>query len=379
MAQTTLGRTTSAPAISAPRKLIRDLLMLLEIQRDPAYARRPVSTLALDWMYTILSLLMTVGLWMDIWSHNEFGPDQSVLNEYHMLFYGAGAAMGGLLAFVHFKSLGARLPWVHSLPRGYGYVAMGLLIFGVAGVFDLIGHALFGFETSTEALLSPSHIGLFIGWFIISTGAVRAALNRQGQEKLNLVNSLPILIGIAGAMSALTTIILYGAIIGNAAHAVQEMRPTREWIGHTLGLMGQFVQTGIFAGLVIWLVAHFRLPAGAITILYLLYSGLMFIFSQMIGTVGILLIAGVLTDALYTLLHPSQGERLRLRVFGYLLPVILWGTYYLFYIITGLGGGVWFTPYIWIGSVVQSGFIGFFIAYWMTADRPALGAEVKAS
>lgn len=377
MAQTTLGRATGAQSLAKPGNIIQDFLRLLELQSDPNYARRPVSTLAFDWIYTLFALLLTVGLWMDIWSHNSFGPDQSVLNEYHMLFYGAGAAMGGLLAFVHFRSLAAHIPWAHSLPRGYGYAAMGLLIFGVAGVFDLVSHALWGFETNVEALLSPSHIGLFIGWFVISTGAVRAALNRRGQETLSLGRSLPVLIGLSGAMSALTTIILYGSIIGNTPYALQIMRMDREWLGYTVGILGQFVQTGIIAGLVIWLAAHFRLPKGAFTVLYLLYSGLMFIFSQQIDTVLTLVIAGVLTDVAYALLVPSLQERGRLRAFGFLLPVILWGTYYLFYIVTNMGGGVWFTPYVWVGSVVQSGFIGFFVAYLMTLERPAVERNVS--
>jgi hypothetical protein len=378
MAQTTLGQATGAKSIARPRNFVRDLLMLLELQHDPTYARRPVSTLVFDWIYTIFAILLTIGLWMDIWSHNEFGPDQSVLNEFHMLFYGAGAAMGGLLAFVHFRSLAAKLPWAHSLPRGYGYAGIGLMIFGVSGVFDLISHALFGFETNTEALLSPSHIGLFVGWFVISTGAVRAAFNRREQERLSLWRALPVLIGIAGAMSALTTATLYGTVIGGTPYATQVVRGPNEWTWYTLGIQGQYIQTAILAGLVIWLAAHFRLPAGAFTVLYLLYSALMYIFSQQIDTVIILVLAGVLTDVLYGVLRPGLAARGRMRLFGYLMPVVLWGTYYLFYVLTNVNDGIWFTPYVWVGSIVQAGVIGFFISYLMTLDRPAQRMEGNA-
>ena len=38
----------------------------------------PTSTLAFDWVYTALVFLVTIGIYMDGWSHSSFGPDQSV-------------------------------------------------------------------------------------------------------------------------------------------------------------------------------------------------------------------------------------------------------------------------------------------------------------
>jgi len=71
---------------------------LLEIQNPSTQQKnRIVSTAAFDWLYVALSLLVTVGLMMDIWSHIQFGPDQSLFNEYHLLFYGSVSAILFLL------------------------------------------------------------------------------------------------------------------------------------------------------------------------------------------------------------------------------------------------------------------------------------------
>jgi hypothetical protein len=55
---------------------------------------RPVSTLAFDWLYSVLVLLMSAGVYMDGWSHIEYGPDQSVFSEYHLLFYSSLTMIG---------------------------------------------------------------------------------------------------------------------------------------------------------------------------------------------------------------------------------------------------------------------------------------------
>lgn len=380
-------RGGAAPSHPAKRGFITDVLTLLELRADPARLQRPVSTPILDWSFVILSLMMTVGLWLDIWSHASFGPDQGVLNEFHMLFYSAAAMLGALLAFTHLSALrgtgmgagqGQRIAWAHSLPQGYGLGALGLLIFGTAGVFDLASHALFGFETGFEATLSPSHIGLFVGWFLIGMTPACAALARRGLERLTLRRFLPSLIGITASLSSISTIVIYSVVIGGAAHATQVGRPSQDELGYLLSIMGQYIQTAILAGFVLWLARHFRLPAGSLTILYALYAAFLFVYSQDETVFPILLIAGVLTDAIYTLLlGPHPAHRLRLRLFGLLLPIVLWSIYYGYFIVTGTYGGVWFTSYVWIGSVFQAGFIGAFIAYFMTMSHGLLAFEGK--
>ena len=75
-------------------------------------------------------------------------------------------------------------------------------------------------------------------------------------------------------------------------------------------------------------------------------------------------------------LKPSSGETWRFRVFGAVVPILMWSVYYVFFIVTGIGGGIWFTGYIWTGSIVQAGIVGYLLAFLMTSSpvRETVGA-----
>jgi hypothetical protein len=369
--------TAEQPA--STRNIVTDFLMLLELKSDPTADKRPVSTLTFDWIYTLFALLLTLGLWLDIWSHSVYGPDQGVFNEFHMLFYGSMVTMAGLLLFMHFKSLKQGIAWRHSLPKGYGMAAFGVMIFGGSGAFDLVGHAMFGFETGMEALFSPSHIGLFMGWFIIGSGAFNAAMARRNDETLSLIQILPMMIGAASMLSCLTTVILHFGVLGDDHYATQLFREGRELMGHLLVVPGLYVQTALISTMILWLAGKFRLPFGAFTLLYFLYMGFMFIFSRDTYSIVIMLIAGLLTDILFRLLRPNIENKVTFRVFGFVAPFIMWTVYYSFFIITGINGGVWFTPYVWMGTIFHAGVIGFFAALLMTTERSASTIKGKNS
>ena len=61
--------------------------------RGEAPQTRALSAPAFDWVYLVLVFVAEVGFLLDVWSHATYGPDQSVLSEYHLLMYG-GIAYG---------------------------------------------------------------------------------------------------------------------------------------------------------------------------------------------------------------------------------------------------------------------------------------------
>ena len=112
-------------------RLILALPSLFELGKPKTLSEsRPVSTTTFDWLYVLLRLLLTVGVMMDVWSHVEYGPDQSLFNEYHLLFYGAMTAILALLAGLAFSNLRSGYPLAISLPQGYGLGMLATLFFG---------------------------------------------------------------------------------------------------------------------------------------------------------------------------------------------------------------------------------------------------------
>ena len=64
-------------------------------------------------------------------------------------------AMGLWLFGTAFMNRREGFEGLNAIPAGYKVSALGLIIFGATGVFDLGGHALFGFEVDNESALQP--------------------------------------------------------------------------------------------------------------------------------------------------------------------------------------------------------------------------------
>jgi hypothetical protein len=341
---------------------IRQFLDLRDArQLDRTKAR---STPAFDLTFAIVTLLAIVGLWLDVWSHVTYGADQSIFSEYHLLFYTATVMAGLFLAYTGISNLLAGYRWSDALPVGYSLSLAGIMFFGIDGVIDLTSHAIWGFETGLEALNSPTHIGLFAGIFVFASGPIRAEVARQRRgERMSLTRLVPFVLSAVSTLSAITfPTFLYLPLIGKP-WALQVQRVDQ---GATLGVLGVFVETAIMMGILLWILRRVTLPAGSITLIFVLYSLLTVLATRVPIFVPIWLIVGILSDVAMVILKPSSGDVWRFRIFGALVPILMWTVYYVFFIITGIGGGIWFTGYIWTGSIVQAAIIGYLLAFLMT-------------
>jgi len=333
----------------------------------------PVSTLAFDWVYTALAFLVTAGIYLDGWSHGSFGPDQSVLSEYHLLFYSSLMAVGLWLFGTAFMNRQDGFVGLKALPAGYKLSALGLIIFGVTGFFDLGGHALFGFEVDIEALYSPSHIGLFIGWALISIGPARAALYRQRQNQgapLSFLQFLPALLSWVFFFNIL-------AFVSMEFFATAEMwmltenRLNNDYLGQVLGIMGIIIQSAMMVGVLSWLVLNFRVPVGSFTLFFVLFGLFGSIDNLSLDFVPVALVAGIISDVLYKVLKPSFERQLSFHAFNVLMVLTFWSAFYAFVFITNYGEGIWYTPYIWTGSIVQGMVVALLLSLFATSAPKA--------
>ena len=342
-----------------------------------------LSTLAFDWVYTVLVLSFTAGVYMDGWSHSTFGPDQSVFSEYHLLFYASLMALGLWLFGAALVNRRAGLSGLDALPAGYALSACGVVLFGVTGVFDLGGHALFGFEVDNEALYSPTHIGLFIGHALISVGPVRAALARQHLSEVDAPNwwtsfrdFLPALIGWASFFNVLAFVSMsfFSTSVG---FMLAEARTDSDYIGETLGIMGIIIQTAMTVGALTFLVLRFKLPAGTFTLFFLLYALYGSVLTLNVDLVPVFVLIGLLCDVLYKVLKPN-AHPVRYHAFNTLTAFVFWAAFYGFVFLTNYGGGVWYTPYIWTGSIAQATVTALLVSLLSTASCPPQPPSARA-
>lgn len=350
----------------------------LRLGKQQAAARtgRPVSTLAFDWLYSVLVLLMSAGIYMDGWSHIEFGPDQSVFSEYHLLFYTSLVMIGLWLVGNAFRYIRQGYRGLNAIPVGYTLSLIGVFVFGVGGVLDLTGHSLFGFETGMEALLSPTHMTLFIGWSLIALGPARAAAKRQ--TKPTFLHLLPGLFSwtIFANVLAFAGMAYFPTV--NNAWMLGEWRTTTEWYGQSLGVMGVMMQSALLVGTSLWLVHNFRLPVGVFTFFFTLFAALATITSFVPQFIVPFVITGVLLDVLYQVLKPNAERKTQLYSFGFLISFLFWTSFYAYAIATNLKGGVWYTNYVWVGSIVEAGIVGLLITLLSTSSQTSQRKTLEA-
>ena len=175
---------------------------------------------------------------------------------------------------------------------------------------------------------------------------------------------MPLVLSVVATLSAITfPTFLYLPLVGKPS-ALQIQRVDT---GATLGVLGVFLETAITMGVLLWIVRRVSLPPGSLTLIFGLYCLLTMLATRVPIFLPIWLIVGALSDSAMVVLKPSSGATWRFRAFATVVPLLMWSVYYTFFIVTGIGGGVWFTGYIWTGSIVEAGVIGYVIAFLMTS------------
>ncbi len=67
------------------------------------------------------------------------------------------------------------------MPAGYGLSLAGVACWFVGGPFDAVWHEIFGFEADVEALMSPAHAILAIGFGLMASGPCVRACTVRGR------------------------------------------------------------------------------------------------------------------------------------------------------------------------------------------------------
>ncbi|MEL7208887.1 MAG: hypothetical protein AAGK32_11775, partial [Actinomycetota bacterium] len=118
---------------------------------------------------------LIVGLFVDGYAHSEIldAETEDFFTPWHGIFYSGFLFVTAVIGWIWLRRSGPSTPagW---LPPGYGWSVVGLAVFAVGGIGDGIWHTVFGVETGIDALLSPTHLLLFVGMALILTTPLRA-------------------------------------------------------------------------------------------------------------------------------------------------------------------------------------------------------------
>ena len=324
-----------------------------------------------DWLMLGGIAWLVGGLYADGWAHNNALPD-SFWTVWHAIFYSGSAAVAAIVL----GAIAIRRPqaagWREAVPRGYLAVAAGAVVFGFGGIFDLGWHTAFGIELGNDALLSPSHLMLGLGMFLMVSGPYLADLRRRDQSA-SLAHRLPMVLSVVAIFMLLTFFTMYSGpysnFLGASGNGTSSDRLFR-------GLLGMFLFSGFIAGLLLMVLRRTTLPVGAVTLILGLDGVAMILMGSrstpldvQLSFSSVAIGAGIVGDLLLWRLRPSAARPLALRTLAAGVPVAYFVLYFaVVYVRYGFG---WTFTFV-AGSVVLCGVVGLLLSF--VAVPPALDA-----
>jgi hypothetical protein len=340
--------------------------------------------LRFDWIMIIASIWWLTGIFIDGWAHSNIPQLETFFTPWHAILYsgylataitllvksiqnlrqaksgadGRDAPLGTLFR----ESLAAET-WRQAIPSGYALSVLGIGIFLVSGLGDMLWHQLFGIEHSTEALLSPTHLGLALGMGLALTGPLRAAWRRCGDP--------PSWRQLGPAICALTfTYSLLTFLIAYAYPLVTPWPIISSGASPARGVTDILLHTGLTTSVILLALRRWRLPSGTFTFLLGVNGTLMVAFAPRTAPISIptTLLAGLALDLLYRWLQPSLKQPASIRLFAFLGPAVFYVLYFADLAIVGpalFGSGIIWTVPFWAGTPVIAGLAGFLLSYVM--------------
>ena len=326
--------------------------------------RQALGGLRFDLTVTLLGVWWLGGLYVDGWAHTHGRVDDSFFTPWHALFYSGYAAVALFLSVSGWHSWRSGLPWREALPLGYEYSLLGVLLFALGGVADMIWHELFGIEENIEALFSPSHMVLAIGAWLTMSGPFRALWRRTPQSLNTWRQQLPLWLSLTLMLSLLT-------FFTEMAHPIPHPQflgvslTSRQEAVKAMAMTSLLLNMTVLMSLVLLAVRRWQLLPGSLTFILTLNAlAMSFLYDGPLNmqaiALGAAIPAGLLSDGLYYWLRPGLDHPTALRYFAFLMPVVVYGSLYLaLYQVSR----IWWSIHMWGGSLVLSGLLGLLLSY----------------
>jgi hypothetical protein len=346
-------------------------------------ADRAAATRRFDWIVAGASIWWMVGLFVDGWAHSNLGRLETFFTPWHALLYSGFAATAAALGIGTLVNLRAAAPqsslvaavresipghrWRYSVPAGYELSLLGVVIFGVSGVGDLVWHTVFGIERTVDALLSPTHLGLALGLGLALSGPLRAAWRRaDAGGRASWRQLAPAVISLTFTYSLLTFFTEYASPRVTPWAVLSGPRFGQS--GLALGIAAILLQAAILMGFVLLVARRWRLPIGVFTFVLTVNGVLMAAFRPTLGLALLpcAVVGGLAADLLYATLRPTPRRLVRMRTFAFAMPVALYLSYFVNLAIVGpglYGNGITWSVHFWTGSIVIAGIVGWLLSY----------------
>jgi hypothetical protein len=294
----------------------------------------------------LYSAALVAGLFLDGWNHLNLKADRlgPFLTPWHGLLY-AGFAGAAHWMLTRNQTRGR---WtVRAIPAGYRPAMAGVAFSATGMAGDALWHTAFGVEQGVARLISPFHVLLLVGSFLVVTCPLRSRwASADNAVEPSLRRFAPALVSL-GCAAALV------------AFFFQYVSPLVQWsvpvfadeTAAVNAVLGVLVTNLVFVAPVVFVLRRWQPPFGSYALLctfIALATAAMTNFSRG-ATVPAIALGGLAVDAAVQRGRPSPHRHRAHRIAAVAFPAVAWPMHFL---LSRVAYGVAWDAALWLGAVV---------------------------
>jgi hypothetical protein len=322
----------------------------------------------------LVGFWLMIGIFVDGWAHNHLGESlETFFTPWHAIFYSGFLATALWMTWLARRGLNSGRRGVAVMPDGYELGALGVGVFALGGLGDLTWHTLFGIEVGIDALLSPTHLLLFLGAELLLLSPLVACWRAPTPRRSTAGQVWPAVLSMFGALSFASFMHMY-------TWALVDLPNAGNYFGARSLVTSTLLTSVMLTAPVLLLLRRWQLPFGAVALTYLLNTALMRGMVSGLDNMPVVmvlaLLAGLAADGLILWLRPSPGRVAAYRTFATVLPLLVWVPFF-----TGAALMKQFSASLelWTGACVMAALGGLVLSALIVPPRLPTEAMEEAS
>lgn len=329
-----------------------------------------------DLITVLLGAWLMIGLFLDGYAHTNIIEElESFFTPWHAVFYSGFIATALWVLWTVAKRRVESGSLRAAIPPGYGLAVIGTFVFAAGGIGDGIWHTVYGIEAGVDALLSPTHLLLFVGIVLIMTTPIRSAYRRSTGERLGGLDRSSIILTATLTTAILAFIFTYLWAPGRPWLAEQPFNPATGdgELFIALGMGAIMVSNLILLGPLTVILGRWRPPLGMATISWTLVNATTAAAFDLDVplAVAVGLAGGLVADIVILATSASPSRQLGTILTLTLSPIAAWSVYFFG---VGMFGDLQWPPEIWGGAIIFTALTGLGLS---TLGQPRKSPEPK--
>ena len=349
---------------------------------DLSSERRLVAWKDQAWL-SAASLIVVAGLAVDTRRHRMANRLDTFYTPAHGLVYAGWVACAVVVLRVVRKEMADGARRFGAVPQGFEPAVIGVVVFGIGGVGDLLWHTVFGIEQRIKILFSPTHLLLMAAMLMVAFGVIRSAwmtadlpvepstaspTPHRRHATVAFRQFWPVVVAAGSMISVLLVFVQFSSPYEAPLFSSSAPFGALQTILETLGSLAVMITSVVLFGIVLLLARRWVLPFGTFCITFAVAASGTFVYMDFrpVRLLLSLLVGAVACDCLCWALRRVPDARLSYRLLGGLAPLLVWTSYVVFSV---ADKAIVWSAEQWTGTLLWSSLIGLALTVLLLPPR----------